>query len=83
LAASGLGTAVLRSDEFSWMTGHQAAARWRRCRSRQGVARRKRLEAAEELVEFVGGLEVGFQLAGGQTLAEVVDALGQEIERGG
>jgi len=32
------------------------------------------LERAEELVEFVGGVEVGFELAGGEFFAEIVEA---------
>jgi hypothetical protein len=30
------------------------------------------LQRAEELVEFVGGVEVGFEVAGGEAFAEVV-----------
>jgi hypothetical protein len=30
------------------------------------------LQRAEELVEFVGGVEVGFQVAGGEAFAEIV-----------
>src|SRR2546429_212827 len=41
------------------------------------------LQTAEELVEFVGGVEVGLELAGGEFFAEVVKAAGEEIERGG
>src|SRR5712691_13207497 len=41
------------------------------------------LQAAEELVEFVGGVEVGLELAGGEFFAEVGKAAGEEIERGG
>src|SRR5216683_3916687 len=41
------------------------------------------LEAAEEFVEFVGGVEVGFEFAGIEALAEVVEAAGEEIESGG
>src|SRR6266403_1273109 len=41
------------------------------------------LQAAEEFVEFVGGVEVGFELAGGEFFAEVVEAAGEEIEGGG
>ena len=40
-------------------------------------------EGAEEFVEFVGGVEVGFEFAGGEALAKVVEAAGEEIERGG
>jgi hypothetical protein len=38
------------------------------------------LQAAEEFVEFVGGIEVGFEVAGGQTFAEIVEASSEEIE---
>ncbi len=41
------------------------------------------LEGAEEFVEFVGGVEVGFELAGGEFFAKVVESAGEEIERGG
>ncbi len=44
------------------------------------IERTKRLEAAEEFVEFVGGVEIGFQFAGVQALADVIDALGQEVQ---
>jgi len=40
-------------------------------------------EAAEEFVEFVGGIEVGFEFAGGEFFAQVVEAASEEIERGG
>ncbi len=40
------------------------------------------LQRAEEFVEFVGGVEVGFELAGGEALAKIVEAAGEEIERG-
>src|SRR5882724_1913412 len=41
------------------------------------------LQAAEEFVEFVGGVKVGFEFAGGELFAEVVEAAGEEIEGGG
>src|SRR3989454_6534644 len=41
------------------------------------------LQAAEEFVEFVGGVEVGFEFAGGEFFAEIVEAAGEEIECGG
>src|SRR5260370_37363575 len=41
------------------------------------------LETAEEFVEFVGGVEVGFEFAGIEALAEVVEAAGEEVESGG
>ena|SRR2546426_1101532 len=41
------------------------------------------LQAAEEFVEFVGGVEVGFEFAGGKFFAEIVEAAGEEIEGGG
>jgi hypothetical protein len=40
-------------------------------------------ETAEEFVEFVGGVKVGFEFAGGEFVAEVVEAAGEEVERGG
>src|SRR5260370_19457315 len=40
------------------------------------------LQAAEEFVEFVGGVEVGFEFAGVEALAEVVEAAGEEVEGG-
>jgi hypothetical protein len=38
------------------------------------------LEAAEEFVELVGGVEVGFEFAGGEFFAEVVEAAREKIE---
>ena len=43
----------------------------------------RRLQTTEEFVEFVGGVEVGFEFAGGEAFAEVVEAAGEKIERGG
>src|SRR5713226_2753898 len=40
-------------------------------------------EAAEELVEFVGGVEVGFEFAGGAAFAQVVEAAREKIKSGG
>ena len=40
------------------------------------------LEAAEEFVEFVGGVEVGFEFAGGELFAQVVEATREQIECG-
>ena len=37
-------------------------------------------QAAEEPVQFVGSLEVGFEFAGGEALAEVIETAGEEIE---
>src|SRR5215469_805176 len=39
-------------------------------------------KAAQKLVEFVGGIEVGFEFAGTEALAQIVDAAGKQIERG-
>lgn len=41
------------------------------------------LQRAEEFVEFVGGVEVGFEVARGETFAEVVEAAGEKIESRG
>src|SRR5260370_27063442 len=41
------------------------------------------LERTQELVEFVSGVEVGFQFAGGEFFAQIVEAAGKEIKRGG
>jgi hypothetical protein len=41
------------------------------------------LEAAQEFVEFVGGVKVGFQFAGVQAFADVVETPGQEVQRAG
>ena len=41
------------------------------------------LQGAEKFVEFVGGVEVGFEFAGAEAFAEIVEAAGEEIERGG
>ena len=41
------------------------------------------LEAAEEFVEFVGGVKVGFQFAGVQAFADIVETPGQEVQRCG
>jgi hypothetical protein len=45
-----------------------------------GRAEARHLQGAEEFVEFVGGVEVGFELAGGKFFAEVVEAAGEEVE---
>src|SRR6266852_1730707 len=44
---------------------------------------RRALQAAEKLVEFVGGVEVGFEFAGAEALAEIVETAGEKIERRG
>src|SRR5213080_145915 len=44
---------------------------------------RRYLQAAKELIKFVGGVEVGFEISGGEALAKVVEAAGEKIERGG
>ena len=44
---------------------------------------RRALQGAEEFVEFVGGVEVGFEFAGAEAVAEIVEAAGEEIEGGG
>ena len=55
----------------------------RRSRNVNGLARLKEAsEAAEELVELVGGVEVGFQFAGVEALAQIVEATGEEVQRG-
>ena len=38
-------------------------------------------KAAQKLVEFVGGIEVGFKFAGTEAFAQIVDAAGKQIER--
>ncbi len=48
-----------------------------------GCRRYQLLEAAEEFVEFVGGVEVCFQFAGVEAFAEVVEAASQQIQRSG
>jgi hypothetical protein len=45
-----------------------------------GRAEARHLEGAEEFVEFVGGVEVGFEFAGGKFFAEIVEAASEEIE---
>jgi len=35
------------------------------------------LQGAEQFVEFVGGVEVGFQVPGGQPFAEIVETAGE------
>src|SRR5258705_170648 len=41
------------------------------------------LEGTEEFVDFVGGVEIGFQFAGVEAFAEIVEAAGEEVEGGG
>ena len=41
------------------------------------------LQGTEEFVEFVGGVEIGFEFAGGEAFAQIVEAAGEEVERGG
>src|ERR1700756_5565761 len=43
----------------------------------------KKSQAAEEFVEFVGGVEVGLKLAGSEALAKVVKAACEKVERRG
>ena len=64
-------------------------ARWLprgRCYVKSGsktAALHVELQAAEEFVELVGGVEIGFEFAGVEALAEVVEAAGEEVEGGG
>src|ERR1700730_6191248 len=48
-----------------------------------GGAEARHLQGAEEFVEFVGGVEVGFEFAGGEFFAKIVEAAGEEIEGSG
>jgi len=57
--------------------------RSRCCRMEGSPPRRAPLQGAEEFVEFVGGVEVGFEFAGGEFFAEIVEAAGEKIEGGG
>jgi hypothetical protein len=41
------------------------------------------LQGTEEFVEFVGGVEVGFEVAGGEAFAEIVEATSEKVEGGG
>jgi hypothetical protein len=41
------------------------------------------LHATEEFVEFVGGVEVGFEVAGGKAFAEIVETACEEVKGGG
>lgn len=41
------------------------------------------LQGAQEPVEFIGGVEIGFQFAGAEAFAEIVEAASEKIERGG
>ena len=41
------------------------------------------LQPAEELVEFVGGVEIGFEFARPEAFPKIVEAASQKIERGG
>ena len=44
---------------------------------------RRSLQGTEEFVEFVGGIEVDLEVAGGEAFAEVVEAAGEKVESGG
>lgn len=41
------------------------------------------LQGAEQFVEFVGGVEIGFQVAGTEAFAKIVEAASEEVESGG
>src|SRR5690349_21441208 len=41
------------------------------------------LQAAKEFVEFVGGIEVGFEFARGELFAKIVEPTREEVERRG
>ncbi len=41
------------------------------------------LQAAEEFVEFVGGVEIGFEFAGAEAFAKIIEAAGKQVERDG
>src|SRR5712692_3766739 len=47
------------------------------------VSGRRGSETAKELVELVGGVEVGLKFAGGEFFAKIFEAAGEKIERGG
>ena len=49
----------------------------------QSLRPKPMLQGAEEFVEFVGSVEVGFQFAGAEALTKIFDAAGEEIEGGG
>ena len=40
------------------------------------------LQGAQEFVKFVGCVEVGFEFAGAEALADIVEASSEEVERG-
>ena len=64
-------------------------ARWLprgRCYVKSGsktAALHVELQAAEEFVELVGGVEIGFEFAGVEALAEVVEAAREKIQSRG
>jgi hypothetical protein len=60
-----------------WAVGEAAREKPAGCR------RYQLLEAAEEFVEFVGGVEVRFQFAGVEAFAEVIESASQQIQGGG
>lgn len=51
--------------------------------STRQITTTKESKATEELVEFVGGVKVGFEVAGSQPLAKIVEPAREKIERGG
>ena len=53
------------------------------CETQKQAGQAPPLQGAEEFVEFVGGVEVGFEVAGGEAFAKVVEASCEEVEGGG
>src|ERR1700685_573256 len=49
------------------------------CETQKRAGQAPPLQGAEEFVEFVGGVEVGFEVAGGEAFAKVVEAASEEI----
>src|SRR5712692_2479775 len=53
------------------------------CNTRPGRGHYCALKGAEEFVEFIGGVKIGFEFAGGEALAKIVEAACEKIESGG
>ena len=66
--------------EASNQTQHEHIIVVTLCQSKSRVKSVSDLQRSEEFVEFVGGVEVGFEVAGAEAFAKVVESAGEEVE---
>jgi hypothetical protein len=83
--ASREGSILMIAEQRSRQQHRQRGARGRMFggKAHGEVSDEQGLKAPEEFVEFIGGVEVGLQVAGGQAFAKIVEAACEEIEGGG